>query len=63
MCLTINGKDLMESENLKLPDVTIDCDLDFSVYVSNVCMKARLRIGVIMGMKNLMPTEAKLHIY
>ena len=35
MCLTVNGKDIMESEKLKLPGVTIDCDFDFSVYVSN----------------------------
>ena len=62
MCLTVNGKDIMESENLKLLDVTIDCDLNFNVHISNVCKKASQRIGVIMRLRNLIPTEAQLHI-
>ena len=63
MCLTVNGKDIMESENLKPLDVTIDCDLNFNVHISNICKKASQRIGVIMRLRNLIPTEAQLHIY
>ena len=59
MCLTVNGKDIMESENLKLLDVTIDCDLNFNVHISNICKKASQRIGVIMRLRNLIPTEAQ----
>ena len=63
MCLTVNGKDIMESENLKLLGVTIDCDLNFNVHISNICKNASQRIGVIMRLRNLIPTEAKLHLY
>ena len=50
-------------ENLKLLDVTIDCVLNFDVHISNVCEKASQRIEVITLLRNLIPTEAKLHLY
>ena len=62
-CITVNGNDIMESDNLKLLGVTIDCGLNFNLHISNVCKKASQRIGVIMKLRNLIPTEAKLHLY
>ena len=53
----------MELENLKLLGIMIDCDLNFNVHISNVCKKASQRIGMIMRLKNLIPTEAKIHLY
>ena len=41
MCITVKGKDIMESENVKFLGVTIDCGLHF------VCKKASQGIGVI----------------
>ena len=61
--ITINGKDTMESGNLELLGVTIDCGLNFNLHISNVCKKASQRIGVIMRLRNLIPTEAKLHLF
>ena len=58
--ITVNGKDIMESDKLELLGVTIDCGLNFNVHISNVCKKASQRIGVIMRLRNLIPTEAKL---
>ena len=55
--------DKMSMENLKLLGLTIDCGLNFDVHISNVCKKASQRIGVIMRLRNLIPTEAKLHLY
>ena len=52
-----------DTEVLKLLGVTIDCGLNFNVHISNVCKKASQRIGVIMRSRNLIPTEAKLHLY
>ena len=49
--------------NLKLLGVTIDCGLNFNVHINNVCEKASQRIGEIMSLRNLKPTEAKLHLY
>ena len=61
--ITVNGKDIMESDNLELLGVTIDCGLNFNLHISNVCKKASQRIGVIMRLRNLIPTEAKLHLF
>ena len=61
--ITVNGKDIMESDNLDLLDVTIDCGLNFNLHISNVCKKASQRIGVIMSLRNLIPTEAKLRLF
>ena len=61
--ITVNGKDIMESDNLELLGVTIDRGLNFNLHISNVCKKASQRIGVIMRLRNLIPTEAKLHLF
>ena len=62
--ITVNGKDIMESENLELLVVPIDCGLNFyNFHISNVCKKSSQRTGVIMRLRNLIPTEAKLHLF
>ena len=33
--ITVNGKDIMESDNLELLDVTIDCSLNSNLHISN----------------------------
>ena len=61
--ITVNSKDIMESDKLEFLGVTIDCDLNFNLHISNVCKKASQRIGVVMRLRNLIPTEAKLHLF
>ena len=33
------------------------------MHITNVCKKASQRIGVILRLRNLIPTEAKLHLF
>ena len=33
--ITVNGKDIMESDNIELLDVTIDCSLNSNLHISN----------------------------
>ena len=62
--ITVNGKDTDESDNsLQLLGVNIDCGLNFNLHISNVFKKASQRIGVIMRLRNLIPTEAKLNLF
>ena len=42
--------------------VAIDNKLNFSVHINITCKKANQRIGVLMRLKNLVPTVAKLHL-
>ena len=36
--ITVNGKDIIESDSLKLLGVTTDCELSFNKHVSDVFM-------------------------
>ena len=54
----------MESTNdIKLLGVNIDEHLVFSKHISDICVKASQRIGVLGRLRNLIPTEAKLLLY
>ena len=60
--ITVIGQDIMESDNLEVLGVTIDCGLNFNLHISDVCKKASQRVGVIMRLRILIPTEAKLRL-
>lgn len=49
--------------SIKLLGVTIDNKLNFSGHINITCKKANQRIGVLMRLKNLVPTVAKLHLF
>lgn len=51
------------TEGPKLLGVTVDKDLHFSEHISATCKKASRLIGVLMRLRKLIPTEAKLQIY
>lgn len=63
--LTINleGNEIKSSKSLNLLGVNIDDALNFSEHISNVCKKASQKVGVIMRLRNLIPTHAKLQLY
>ena len=50
-------------ENLKLLGVIIDEKLTFSDHISYVCTKVIKLIGVLMRLRNLIPTTTKLSLY
>ena len=60
---SVTRGDNMCMENLKFLGLAIDCGLNFDVHISNVCKRASQSIGEIMRSRNLIPTEAKLHLY
>jgi len=62
MIISIQGGEIESTEKLNLLSVTIDSKLNFSHHVNNVCKKASQRIEVLMRVKNLIPTEAKLQL-
>ena len=55
-CMTVKNKSIAETESLMLLGITVDCKLNFNEHISNVCRKASQRIGVIMRLRNLIPT-------
>ena len=54
----------MESiKKLNLLGVTIDSKLNINHHINKECKKASQRIEVLMRLKSLIPTEAKLQLY
>ena len=54
---------LSASDCLKLLGVTIDNQLNFNTHINEICEKASQRVGVMMRLKKLIPTNAKLTLY
>ena len=63
VCVNILGSDIQSSDSLKLLGTTIDSKMNFNDHISTVCKKASQRVGVIMKLRNLTPTAAKLQLY
>ena len=61
--LNLNGKIIRTSDSLKILGVTIDNKLNFNEHINDVCNKASQRVGVIMRLRNLIPTTAKLVLF
>ena len=59
----INGHSINTTEELKLLGVTIDKELHFSKHIFIICKKVSKLIGVLMRLRKLIPTEAKLQTY
>ena len=60
--IVINDTVIDQKPEVTLLGVTLDNQLSFSSHVSNVCRKASCQTGVLLRLRNFIPTSAKLHI-
>lgn len=61
--LHFQGNTIKSSDCLKLLGVTIDEQLNFNTHINEICRKASQRVGVMLKLKKLIPTNAKLTLY
>ena len=61
--ILVNKEKINTTETLQLLGVTIDSKLNFNNHISIICKKASQRIGVLMRLRNLIPTNAKLQLF
>ena len=61
--ICVNNEEIKSVESLNLLGVAIDSKLNFTDHISSICKKASQRIGVIMRLRNLIPTKAKLVLF
>ena len=59
----MNNEEIKTVDTLKLLGVRIDSKLDFTDHISSICKKASQRVGVLMKLRNLIPTKAKLVLF
>ena len=60
--IVINDSVIEQKSEITLVGVTLDDRLSFSSHVGNVFRKASCQTGVLITLRNLIPTSAKLHI-
>ena len=58
MQTNIYGKDI-----LKLLGLEIDNELNFTLHIQSICKTASSKIAVLSRLKDMIPLNAKLHIY
>ena len=61
--LTINAHVIESTADISLIGVNINKHFVFSKHISELCIKASQRVGVLSRLRNLIPTEAKLLLY
>ena len=61
--LQIEDQIIANTSQIKLLGVEIDDKLNFTSHISNICIKASQKVGVLLRLRNLIPCKAKLIIY
>ena len=60
--IVINDTVIDQKSKITLFRVTLDDQLSFSSHVRNVCRKVSCQVGVLLRLRNHIPTSVKLHI-
>ena len=63
MKIDVMDNDIESHSEMKLLRVTIDEHLNFSRHIGEVCKNASRKAGVLMRLRNLLTTSAKLKIF
>ena len=59
--LTTSRSSIESSGSLKLLGVATDDQLNFNIHINEICQRASQRVGVMMRLKKLIPTNAKIN--
>ena len=60
--IVIGDAEIDQKSEITLLGVTLDDQLTYSSHISKVCTKASCQTGVLLRLRNLIPTSTKLHI-
>ena len=63
MRIVIGGVEVKSTACLKLLGVSIDNDLRFAEHITAICKKSSQRVGVLMRLRNLIPTRTKSQLF
>ena len=59
----VNDTNIWVKDNIELPGVNIDKNLQFNNHVKNICTKVNNQINVISRFRKIVPTEMKCKLY
>ena len=60
--IVIGDAEIDQKYEITFLGVTLDDQLTYSSHIGKVCRKASCQMGVLLRLRNLIPTSAKLHI-
>ena len=61
--VNIDGYTIKSTPDLKFLAVTLDDKLKFSKHISEICNQDSKKVGVLIRLRKMIPTEAKLQLY
>ena len=61
--MNIGNDDIRKTEQMKLLGVYIDENLNFAGHISELCMRASQKVGMLVRLQNLILCNAKLMLY
>ena len=61
--MNIGNYDIRKTEQMKLLGVYIDENLNFAGHISELCMRASQKVGMLVRLRNLILCNAKLMLY
>ena len=61
--LNIDNHDVRKAEQIKLLGVFIDENLNFAGHISELCIRASQKVGMLVRLRNLIPCNANLMLF
>lgn len=61
--IKVDGNEVVSSKTLKILGVDLDDEMNFSRHIGEVCKRSSLKVGVLLRLRSLVPTKAKLNIH
>lgn len=61
--VNIDGHNIKSTPDLKLLGVTFDDKVKYNIHISDICKLANKKVGVLVRLRKMIPTKAKLQLY
>ena len=61
--ISIERENVEQSQSIKILGVHLDEQLNFSYHISEICKRTSRQVGILNRLRNLIPSNAKLHLY
>lgn len=61
--VNIDGHNIKSTPDLKLLGVTFDDKVKYNIHISDICKLPSKKVGVLVRLKKMIPTKAKLQLY
>ena len=61
--VNIDGHNIKSTPDLKLLGLTFDDKVKYNIHISDICKLASKKVDVLVRLRKMIPTKAKLQLY